>query len=54
MLIDCTFKRDDTETQAMVVTRDPIIIGETIQIDQLSHYLYIKVNSERDNKKVKS
>lgn len=46
MLIDCTFKRDDKEIQAMVVTRESIGVGDSIKLDQLSHYLYIRVNSE--------
>lgn len=49
MLIDCTFKRDSKETQAMVVTREPIAIGDTIRIDQLSHYLYIMANSDKND-----
>jgi hypothetical protein len=46
MLIDCTFKRDDKEIQAMVITREPISIGDSIRLDQLSHYLYIRAHSE--------
>lgn len=46
MLIDCTFKRDDKEIQAMVVTREPICVGNSIKLDQLSHYLYIRAHSE--------
>ncbi|MEO8385915.1 MAG: hypothetical protein ABI583_11780 [Betaproteobacteria bacterium] len=41
MLIDCTFKRDETEIQAMVISRDPIAIGDTCRLERLSHYLYI-------------
>lgn len=40
MLIDCTFKRATTETQAMVVTRVPIKIGASYTFERLSHYLY--------------
>jgi hypothetical protein len=40
MLIDCTFKRADTETQAMVITRVPLKIGGTYTVERLSHYLY--------------
>lgn len=47
MLIDCTFKRDDKEIQAMVVTRESISIGDSIQLDQLSHYLYIRAHIGR-------
>lgn len=43
MLIDCTFKRGDREMQAMVVTKMPLIIGKTYQMERLSHYLYITV-----------
>ena len=46
MLIDCTFKRDNKEIQAMVVTREPISVGDAIELDQLSHYLYIRAHSE--------
>jgi hypothetical protein len=49
MLIDCTFKRDNKEMQAMVVTREPINIGDGIQLDRLSHYLYIRVHSGRND-----
>jgi len=41
MLIDCTFKRGDSEIQAMVVTRSPIIIGKSYQMERLSYYLYV-------------
>jgi hypothetical protein len=47
MLIDCTFKRDNKEIQAMVVTREPISIGDSIKLDQLSHYLYIRAHAGR-------
>ena len=40
MLIDCTFKRAATETQAMVITRIPLKIGATYTFERLSHYLY--------------
>lgn len=49
MLIDCTFKRDGKEVQAMVVTREPISVGDSIQLDQLSHYLYIRTNTGHQN-----
>ena len=42
MLIDCTFKRDDKENQAMVITRKPISTGDLICLTRLSHYLYIR------------
>lgn len=41
MLIDCTFKRGDKEIQAMVVTRTPLSIGKSYQMERLSHYLYV-------------
>ena len=50
MLIDCTFKRDDQEIQAMVVTREPISVGDSIKLDQLSHYLYIRAHSVGEGK----
>lgn len=40
MLIDCTFKRAATETQAMVITRIPLKIGASYTFERLSHYLY--------------
>lgn len=49
MLIDCTFKRDNKEIQAMVVTRDPISTGDSIKLDQLSHYLYIRARVRYTN-----
>ena len=47
MLIDCTFKRDNKETQALIISRKPIDVGEFIQVNQLSHYLYIRINEDR-------
>lgn len=41
MLIDCTFKRGVTETQALVITKAPLKIGESYVIERMSHYLYI-------------
>ena len=49
MLIDCTFKRDGKEVQAMVVTREPISAGDSMQLDQLAHYLYIRINTGHKN-----
>jgi hypothetical protein len=43
MLIDCTFKRGDKEIQAMVVTRQPLAVGDTCRMERLSHYLYVAV-----------
>lgn len=51
MLIDCTFNRDGKETQAMVLTREPISVGSSIKLDRLSHYLYIRAHLERKNSK---
>jgi hypothetical protein len=42
LLIDCTFDRDGRESQAMVVTRKPIDVGNSIKLERLSHYLYIR------------
>lgn len=43
MLLDCAFKRGDEEIQAMVITRKPLAIGETCQMERLSHCLYMAV-----------
>lgn len=43
MLIDCTFKRGDKEIQAMVVTRQPLAVGDACRMERLSHYLYVAV-----------
>ncbi len=45
MLIDCTFERGATETQALVITMEPLKIGETCVIERVSHYLYVAANS---------
>lgn len=45
MLIDCTFKRGPTETQALVITRVPLKIGESYVIERVSHYLYIATHT---------
>lgn len=41
MLIDCTFRRGDKEIQAMVVTRQPLAVGDTCRLERLSYYLYV-------------
>lgn len=46
MLIDCTFRRNSTETQAMVITRVPLKIGQSYVFERLSHYLYAAANNE--------
>lgn len=46
MLIDCTFKRGDKELQAMVVTRQPLAVGDTCRMERLSHYLYVAVRDD--------
>lgn len=52
MLIDSTFKRGDKEIQAMVVTRQPLAMGDTCRMERLSHYLYVAVkDNARPNKK---
>jgi len=43
MLIDCSFKRGEEESQAMVVTRKPLSIGDTCRMERLSHYLYVAI-----------
>ena len=52
MLLDCTFKRDDKEIQAMVVTRQPLAVGDTCRMERMSHYLYVAVkdNANLDKK----
>ncbi len=50
LLIDCTFKRDSTETQAMVITRVPLKIGQTYVFERLSHYLYAVANNETQHR----
>lgn len=50
MLIDCTFKRDSTETQAMVIARVPLKIGQTYVFERLSHYLYAVANNETQHR----
>lgn len=44
MLVDCTFKRESVETQAMVITRIPLKIGENYSFERLSYYLYVGSN----------
>ena len=51
MLIDCTFKRDGKETQAMVITKTPIDAGDAIHLERLSHYLYINVKADQGGEK---
>ena len=55
LLIDCTFKRGDKEIQAMVVTRQPLAVGDTCRMERLSHYLYVAVknNDNQDEKGTK-
>lgn len=43
MLIDCTFKRDTVESQAMVLSKRPLVIGTRCRLERLSHYLYVAV-----------
>lgn len=50
MLIDATFKRGDHEVQAMVVTRAPLLIGKTYQMERLSHYLYVAAVQDKSKK----
>ena len=51
MLIDCTFKRDKIETQAMVITHEPLKIGESYVFERLSHYLYATAHHESGSEK---
>lgn len=44
MLIDCTFERGDTQTQALVITKAPLKSGDTCVIERVSHYLYVAAN----------
>lgn len=46
MQIDCTFKQGQTEVQAMVLTREPLKIGQTYTFERLSHYLYVAVQQD--------
>lgn len=46
LLIDCTFKRDGKETQAMVLTSRPLVVGQTLKLERLSHYLYVAAQEE--------
>lgn len=50
MLIDCTFKRQEKEIQAMVITKKPISTGDSVCLDRLSYYLYIRSQSDYQNK----
>lgn len=50
LLIDCTFKRGVKEVQAMVITKKPISIGDSCQLERLSHYLYIAAQLEREQR----
>lgn len=50
MLIDCTFKRAGTETQAMIITRVPLKIGASYTIERLSHYLYAAAELQEDRR----
>jgi hypothetical protein len=50
MLIDCTFKRAGTETQAMVITRVPLKIGASYTFERLSHYLYAAAVVQEDRR----
>lgn len=49
MLIDCTFKRGATETQALVITKMPLKIGESYVIERVSHYLYIAAHTRNSS-----
>lgn len=51
MLIDCTFNRDGKEIQAMVISKKPITSGETVCLESLSPYLYIRSSSDYGSNK---
>lgn len=42
-LVDCTFKRDGQEIQALVLSKNPLFIGRHWKVEKLSHYLYFAV-----------
>jgi hypothetical protein len=46
MLINCTFKRDSNEIQAMIITRFALKMGDSCVLERLSHYLYVAVEQE--------
>ena len=55
MLIDCNFKIGGKETQAMVVTRQPLSVGDKCLLERMSHYLYVAIEDshmldEKDEK----
>ncbi len=50
MLIDCTFRRGDKEIQAMVVTRQPLAVGDICRLERLSHYLYVAARDSTEPK----
>ena len=52
MLIDTTFKRGETETQAMVITRVALKIGGTYTMERLAHYLYVAAEPDRGSEAV--
>jgi hypothetical protein len=54
LLIDCTFMRNGKEIQAMVITKKPIDIGDSINLERLSHYLYICAQQISEEQKGKS
>lgn len=51
LLIDCTFKRDSKEYQAMVITQNPIDVGDELRLERLSHYLYINARPATEEPK---
>ena len=44
-LLDCAFKSVDKEFQGMVVTKLPIMPGDTVNLESLSQYLYVRTGS---------
>jgi hypothetical protein len=44
MLIDCTFIRGESETQALILSRVPLRVGKSYVVERISPYLYIAAN----------
>ena len=44
-------KRGDREMQAMVLTRQPLAVGDVCRMERLSHYLYVAVKDDANQHK---
>lgn len=44
-LLDCAFKSSGKEFQGMVVTKLPVMPGDTVNLEILSQYLYVRTGS---------